>query len=309
MSVVHLTPDLPAPEGLEPFRGGAGLDLDLLRTLVALADTGSFNRAAQAVYRTPSAVSMQMKKLEDQIGRPLFAKEGRSVALTPDGEALVGYGRRIHRLAQEALQRFRGPAIEGTIRLGTPDDYAGPFLPSILARFAGSHPHVEVDVTCLPSNELRFKLADGAIDLALVSAGHGQSNGNLVHREPLVWVGLRHGCAHEERPLRLAVSHLGCCWRRMALDALDRAGIAYRVAYSSRHYLGQLAPIMAGLAIAPLPRSTVTGDLKIFGSEAGLPPIGDLGIELQRSAQAVGPLYDALADHVETNFRVDQAVA
>ena len=132
------------------FRGGAGLELDLLRTLVAIADTGSFNRAARAVFRTPSAVSMQMKKLEEQVARPLFAKDGRSVILTPDGEALVGYGRRILKLADEAMQRFRAPQVEGTIRLGVPDDYAGHFVPDILARFAASHPNVEVDVAVLP---------------------------------------------------------------------------------------------------------------------------------------------------------------
>ena len=121
---------------------------------MAIADTGSFNRAARAVFRTPSAVSMQMKKLEEQVARPLFAKDGRSVILTPDGEALVGYGRRILKLADEAMQRFRAPEIEGTIRLGIPDDYAGHFLPDILARFAASHPNVEVDVFCQSSREL-----------------------------------------------------------------------------------------------------------------------------------------------------------
>src|ERR671916_535781 len=148
MSVVAINAVPGEPETSIEFRSATGLDVDLLRTLVAIADTGSFNRAARAVFRTPSAVSMQMKKLEEQVGRPLFAKDGRSVILTPDGEALVGYGRRILKLTQEALQRFRAPEIEGTIRLGTPDDYAGRFLPDILARFAASHPQVEVDVTC-----------------------------------------------------------------------------------------------------------------------------------------------------------------
>ena len=109
MSVVQLKSEAQQQETSPAFRAGANLDLDLLRTLVVIADTGSFNRAARAVFRTPSAVSMQMKKLEDQVGRPLFAKDGRTVALTPDGEALVGYGRRILKLADEALQRFRAP--------------------------------------------------------------------------------------------------------------------------------------------------------------------------------------------------------
>ncbi|MYZ48871.1 LysR substrate-binding domain-containing protein [Propylenella binzhouense] len=295
-------------DGLE-FRAGAGLDVDLLRTLVAIADTGSFNRAARQVFRTPSAVSMQMKKLEEQVGRALFAKDGRSVALTPDGEALVGYGRRIMKLTQEALQRFRAPGIEGTIRLGTPDDYAGRFLPDILARFAASHPLVEVDVVCQASVDLMRMVEENAIDIALVSAGHGQNGGHILHREPLVWAGLRHGCAHEQRPLPLALSHLGCCWRKMALEALDRSGVDYRIAYSSRHYLGQLAALMAGLAIAPLPQSSVRGELKAIGDEAGLPPIGQLAIEMRRAPAAAGPLFDALANHIEENFSGYGAVA
>jgi DNA-binding transcriptional LysR family regulator len=303
MSVVQLNSKPAEHEEIAEFRGGAGLELDLLRTLVAIADTGSFNRAARAVFRTPSAVSMQMKKLEEQVGKPLFAKDGRSVALTPDGESLVGYGRRILKLAEEALRRFRAPAIEGRISLGTPDDYAGQYLPNILARFAASHPNVEVDVRCQSTVDLLEDLEKGTVDIALVSAGHNQRSGNSIHREPLVWAGLRHGCAHERSPLPLAVSHLGCCWRKQAIDALDRAGISYRIAYSSRHYLGQLAAVIGGVAIAPFPYSTVTGDLRVLGEDAGLPPIGHFEIELRRSTKATGPLFDALENHIVSNFR------
>ena len=285
-------------------KGGAGLDLDLLRTLVAIADTGSFNRAARAVYRTPSAVSMQMKKLEEQIGRPLFAKDGRTVALTLDGEAMVGYGRRILKLVDEALQRFQAPKIEGTIRLGTPDDYASRFLPNILAGFASSYPNVQVDVVCAPSQDLLRHLETSAIDIALVSSGrHGRRSGRVVHRDQLVWAGLRHGCAHESTPVPLALCHVGCFWRKMAIDALDRAGIDYRVAYSSQHYLGQLAAVMGGLALAPLPLTSIQGDLKMFGEEAGLPAIGEYEIELHCAATATGPLFEAFAAHIEGNFR------
>ena len=293
------------------FRGAAGLELDLLRTLVAIADTGSFNRAARAVFRTPSAVSMQMKKLEEQVERPLFAKDGRSVILTPDGEALVGYGRRILKLADEAMQRFRAPEIEGTIRLGIPDDYAGQFLPDILGRFAASHPNVEVNVFCQSSNELLMLLDDSAIDIALVTSGSWQqtAGGQTVYSGQLVWAGLRHGCAHEKSPLPLALSHQGCCWRRSAIAALDREGIPYRIAYTSRHYLGQFAAVMGGLAIAPFPRTIVKGDLKVLGEESGLPAIGNFELELRRSAKATGPLFDALASHIVNNFRGYDAVA
>ncbi len=304
MAVVALDPKQKRSEPAPDFRIGAGLELDLLRTLVAIADTGSFNRAARAVYRTPSAVSMQMKKLEEQVGQPLFARNGRSVVLTPDGEALLGYARRILKLADEALLRFRAPEIQGTIRLGAPDDYASQFLPDILARFAASHPNVEVDVVCQSSHDLLEYLQDSKLDVALISSGHGQANGGItVYREDLAWVGLKHGCAHEKDPVPLAVSHVGCCWRRQALDALDRAGIAHRIAYTSKHYVGQLAAVMSGLAIAPFPRSSVTGDLKILGEEHRLPPIGRYEIELHRSPAAKGTLFDALASHIENNFR------
>ena len=209
MSVVALNAQPQAAESQLDFRGAAGLELDLLRTLVAIADTGSFNKAARAVFRTPSAVSMQMKKLEEQVARPLFAKDGRSVILTPDGDSLVSYGRRILKLADEAMQRFRAPQIQGTIRLGMPDDYASQYLPKILARFAASHPNVEVDISCQSTRELLNRLDDNTIDIALVSAGHGQQAGMTVHREQLVWAGLRHGCAHEKSPLPLALSHVG----------------------------------------------------------------------------------------------------
>ncbi len=309
MSVVVLNSQPQQAETPLDFRGAAGLELDLLRTLVAIADTGSFNRAARAVFRTPSAVSMQMKKLEEQVSRPLFAKDGRSVILTPDGDALVGYGRRILKLADEAMQRFRAPEIQGTIRFGMPDDYASQYLPKILSRFAASHPDVEVDISCQSTRELLRRLDENTIDVALVSAGHGQPAGMTVHREPLVWAGLRHGCAHEKTPLPLALSHLGCCWRKQSLSALDREGIPYRVAYSSQHYVGQLVAVMGGLAIAPFPRSAVLGDLRIFGEDAGLPQLGYVEIELKRAAGAVGPLFDALESHIVDNFRDRDAVA
>ena len=308
MTVVPMNSQVEVPEASD-FRGSSGLELDLLRTLVAIADTGSFNKAARAVFRTPSAVSMQMKKLEEQVERALFAKDGRSVILTPDGEALVGYGRRILKLADEAMQRFRAPSIEGTIRLGAPDDYASQYLPQILARFAVSHPHVEVDLFCQSSTDLLAHLEANRIDVALVSSGHSHQSGMQIHREPLVWAGLRHGCAHERTPLPLALSHVGCCWRRQSLQALDREGIPYRIAYTSKHYLGQLASVLGGLAIAPLPLSSVKGDLKVLGEESGLPPIGHYEIELKRSAAATGPLFDALESHIVNNFRENEARA
>lgn len=284
--------------------GGPVLETDLLRTLVAIVTTGSFARAAQAVFRTPSAVSMQMKRLEDLIGRPIFVKDGRGVTLTADGEDLLGYARRMVHLSDEALARFRCQSTQGTVRLGTPDDYATRFLPPILARFAASHPMVQVDVNCQPSTVLARMLADNEVDIALTSVGVNcgvPATGTIVHRENLVWASLRHGSAHTRRPLPLAVSGQTCSWRSLALERLDRAGIPYRIAYSSAHYVGQIAPVLAGLAVAPLPKSVLDGEVMRV-EDGSLPTLGYYEIQLLRAPRATGAAIDALAGHIEASF-------
>lgn len=297
--------------GDERFPAGPVLEIDLLRTLVAIVSTGSFNRAAKAVFRTPSAVSMQMKKLEDLVGRPIFAKDGRGVALTTDGEELLGFARRMLQLNDEALARFQRQKTEGVVRLGTPDDYATGFLPRILARFAATHPLVQVDVTCKPSVELSEMLDEGDIDVGLLSVGAGCGptvTRNIVHRERLVWAGLRHGQAQTRRPLPLAASGRSCCWRSQAVEALDRAGIPYRIAYSSAHYVGQLAPVLADLAVAPLPKSVIDGDL-VPVDDRSLPPIGWYEIQIRTAPQAAGPAVEALTSHIRQSFEQDAAAA
>jgi len=292
------------------FGGSAMLEIDLLKTFAAIARTGSFSRAAQAVHRTPSAVSMQMKRLEEIVGRPLFAKDGRNVVFTEAGDDLLGYARRILRLNAEALARFRCADTAGMVRVGTPDDYATRFLPKILARFAASHPLVQVDVDCRPSTELAGRLEAGQLDIALVSAGLGctvPTTGTIVHREKLVWAGVRWGEAHLRRPLPLAVSGTSCSWRLRALDTLDAMGLPYRVAYSSQHYVGQMAAVLADLAVAPLPASVVDGDLVAI-DERILPSIGHYEIQMLRSARSGGAAVDALAGHIVASFEAEDGV-
>ncbi len=287
--------------------GGPVLEIDLLRTLLAVHQTGSFSRAAQQVFRTPSAVSMQMKRLEEIVGRPIFAKDGRGVVFTPAGEDLLGYARRMMQLNDEAISRFRCADTRGVVRLGTPDDYATKFLPAILARFAASHPFVQVDVVCQPSRHLVRLLDDGEVDLALVSVGLGcgiPGTGTIVHRERLVWAGARYGEAHLKRPLPLAVSGTTCTWRSLAMERLDRAAVPYRVAYSSQHYVGQVAAVLADLAVAPLPRSVISGELVPI-DEKLLPAIGHYEIQLMASARASGPAMEALSGHIVQSFQAE----
>ena len=147
----------------------APLDLDQLQTFVTIADTGSFTRAADEVHRTQSAVSMQMRRLEERIGKPLFEKDGRTNRLTEEGERLLSYARRMLHLNRETLAAFDDRALEGTIRIGTPDDYADRFLPEIMARFARSNPRVELTVICEPTPGLVEHIKRGNLDLALVT--------------------------------------------------------------------------------------------------------------------------------------------
>src|SRR6266508_3196864 len=145
------------------------IDIDQLRTFIAIAETGSFTKAADIVHKTQSAVSMQMKRLEERVGRPIFARDGRASKLTEDGERLLDFARRIVKLNVEALAAFADFALSGRVRLGVPDDYADRYLPEIMARFSRAYPGVELSVVCEPSLELVERIAANELDLAIVT--------------------------------------------------------------------------------------------------------------------------------------------
>ena len=278
------------------------LDSDVLRTFVTIAESGSFTRAAQQVFRTPSALSMQIKRLEETLGQPLFVREARQVRLTPEGEMLLGYGRRLLKLNEEAVTQFLAPALEGRVGFGTTDDVGTRILPGVLAQFARSHPAVHVDVVVGNSASMLQRLDAGELDLILITAGNpGQEpRGEIVHSEPLVWVGREGGVAVQRSPLPVALAHQGCAWRKMALDALDSAGIGYRVAYTCEHSAGQEAAMLADLAVAPFPRSLIRAPLRRIEQDQ-LPPLGDYQIALVKRSD-LSEAGDALAGHVVGAF-------
>ncbi len=279
------------------------IEADLLQTFVAIADSGSFTDAARRVHRTQSAVSMQIKRLEELLGRPVFAREGRSVSLTRDGEMLLGHARRILKAHQEALAAFVQSDLQGTVRLGTVDEYAVPFLPAILARFAESHPLVHVEVVCDTTTNLLGLLAEDAVDLALITHGYGDDGGIVLLREPVVWVTLATQCAHRQDPVPLALFHPGCKFRQWAIDALAKQGRAYRLAYTSVSLSGIEAALRAGLAVSALPRSNVGVGFRILDSQDGFPALPSYQIALRRSANARSPIHDCLEQHILDNFR------
>ncbi|CAM5415781.1 DNA-binding transcriptional LysR family regulator [Aquamicrobium terrae] len=281
------------------------LDLDVLRTFVAIAETGSFTTAASAVFRTPSAVSMQIKKLEDILGRSVFARDARSVTLTTDGEMLLGYARRLLAINREAVSKFVVPDIVGVVRLGSPDDYGERVLPHVLKRFAQSHPSIAVDVIIDQSVNLRRRMDDRALDLTLLTNSYRASavGAEVLLTEPIVWAGARGGCAHLREPLPVSLWEEGCVWRAGALEALGREGRNYRVAYMSAHTAGQRAAILADLAVAPLPRSFLGGELVELGPRDGMPEIGNYNLAMVVAPEASAPV-NAVAEHIRATFAV-----
>lgn len=274
------------------------LEPDLLQSFVAIAESGSFTAAAVRVHRTQSAVSMQIKRLEEQVGRALFARDGRGVGLTRDGEQLLGHARRILKAHQEAVTSFDLDALEGGVTLGAPHDYAGPFLPRILCRFAETHPKVHVDVVCEPSIDLLAKLASGKIDLAMITQGSGENGGVLLHQEPLAWMSHSGHDVHRLDPLPLALFQPGCSFRRAATEALASVGRNVRIAYTSVSIAGIYAVLDAGLAVSALCRSNLRPGLRILDEAEGFPPLPDVGITLQRAAGKVSPVVDRLEEHI-----------
>src|SRR4029078_9802460 len=164
------------------------IDVDQLRTFVAIVETGSFTKRAEVVHKTQSAVSMQMKRLEERLGRPIFARDGRASKLTQEGERLLDYARRIIKLNVEALAAFNDAELAGRVRLGLPDDYADRYLPEIMARFSGACPNVELTVACEPSVELVKHIDSNELDLAIITDCGSSRASEVFRREPLPWV-------------------------------------------------------------------------------------------------------------------------
>jgi DNA-binding transcriptional LysR family regulator len=294
---------MPAPLSLDP---------DLLRAFVLIAEGRSFTRAAALVGRTQSAISMQVKRLEELLGEPVLERgRGGKIELTPHGEYLLTRARSILALNDEVMGTFRAPAITGRVRLGTPDDYALSHIPGVLRRFAETHPAVQVDVLCLPSSHLVEKLKAGELDLTLVSDGSQPRNWPSVAlwRGPLSWITSTEYAPHRQDPLPLALAHETCRWRASAQDALERAGIRYRIAYLSGTQVGTHAPVLAGLAVTVSALTVLPEGVRAMRPDEGLPGLPDFGIVMLKGMNAVQPVTDALAAHIRERFRMDFAQA
>ncbi|MCF5196512.1 LysR family transcriptional regulator [Pseudomonas syringae] len=277
------------------------IDTELLRTFVAIADHGGFTRAGEAVNRTQSAVSMQMKRLEeDVVQRPLFQREGRVLNLTAEGQVLLGYARRILKLHSEVFNTLREPHMIGVVKIGSPDDYVMRFLPGILAQFAQAYPLVQVEVHCEPSDLL---LQRHDLDLTIVTRKPGTEIGTLLRQERLMWMEAVGFAPHEQTPIPLAMFNTHCFCRDWACNALDGMGRDYRIAYSSSSMAAITAVVSAGLAVTAQFQSLATADLRILGEAEQLPQLPTASIVLLRNPENPSPITECMADYIIAGFK------
>ncbi|GGC85483.1 LysR substrate-binding domain-containing protein [Chelatococcus reniformis] len=290
---------------IHPAGPARTMSLDALRSFVAIHDTGSFRHAAARVSLSPSAVSLQIGKLEEVLGYRLLERNARRVALTEHGELLLPQARHLLSLNDETLTLFRGSALEGRLTLAAPHDLGISLVPALLRRVAERYPRIRVDVRLGASAEVRNGFSAGQSDVVLFNeVGSPAVAARKIWSEPLVWLMARGGRAASDDPLPLAVAAAGCTWRAAALKALDASGRSYRIAYDSDTLLGQAAALRADLAVAPLPLSLAQGELVEVPKTAGLPALPRIHI---RVSHHDGELANAVVAMVEEVARARQS--
>jgi DNA-binding transcriptional LysR family regulator len=267
------------------------LDLDLLRGFVTVAERGGFTAAGVALGLTQSAISLKVKRLEDLLGKPVFTRGPKQVALTREGETLLAYARRMLALNEEAVRRFVAPPVAGRLRLGVADHFVPRHLAPALARFARTWPELRIEVEVGRSHELRARLAREELDLVLGKRRDGETEGRVIFTEAVVWVAAPDFEPARDRPLPLAMLPQGCMFRDRALTALARAGIAFEVVYTSPSLMGIAAAAQAGFALSVLGR---TGLPEGLVERDGLPPLGTAEMCLFGDAAGQSPLVDPL---------------
>lgn len=283
----------------------APLDLNLLKTFVAVVESGSLSNAAPRVGRSQSAVSMQMQRLEEMVGNQLLVRGPRTVTPNAIGEDFLIYARRLLKLSDEAWASVTRPKETGSVRLGVPDDYAAFLLPPVLSRFAEDHPLVTVELICEQSTALVKTLAEGRLDLAIVTRLPDQPL-DVIRLERFVWVASPNHVAWQADPLPVALFEPGCAARMNVLQALGDADRSYRCTYSSASLLGLIAVVQAGLAVAGLAQRSVPQSLRIIGANEGLPALPDLEVGILRNPMSTTPAVDRLHDFLRRDL-VQQA--
>ncbi len=274
--------------------GRINLDLDTLRTLVVAHERGGLVAAAAGVGRTPSALSLQIKRLQRELGTPLFRKRGRGLALTEAGEVALSYARHILDLNDELLETLQGANLAGQIRIGCAQDFAS-ILPGALSRFAALYPRMQIELHIEGNAALVDAVAHARIDLAVVVGHEGHPNARTVGRVDLVWISSPGFSRPPKEPLSLAALGPQCIFRRRAVEHLEAAGIPHRIVANSPSLNGLWAALLSGLGVTARTAFNLPDGLAAAPSLHQLPVLGSLAVTLHRGAHSRGPAVDRMA--------------
>lgn len=258
------------------------LEIDLLRSFVSVAAHRNFTRAAQAIGRTQSAVSLQIKRLEEIVEKRLFERNRQSVSITQTGEALVVYANRILAANDEALSHLQRPEAEGLVRIGAPDDYATFLLPPILSALRKEHPRLQFEVTCDNASDLLPLLKQGQLDVVVATHRPDSVGGQVARHEPLHWVASSDFMDDPDVPLSLVLFPVGCVCRETALDALKRIDRPWRVSYSTRSIGLIEKALQDGASVSVMEASVIPSCLRIIDGQAGFPPLPEVVISVHQ---------------------------
>ena len=275
------------------------LDIDLLRSLVTITETGSFTRAAERLGRTQSTISLQVKRLEEQIGRQLLERNTHHIGLTAEGEVFVTYARRMLALNDELVARVTEPTMSGLVRLGTPEHFAAVHLADVLAGFSRSHPLVTLEVRCDFTVNLLRAFGGGELDLVLIKREpQSEADGIRVWRERLVWSCTDRTQLDDDKPVPLVLSPSPCLYRKRAIQALDQAGRRWRIAYTSHSLAGLQAAVRAGLGVTVVPHDMMPLGFEALGPDSGFPHLEDTEIALLKASSTLSQPALRLAEHI-----------
>jgi DNA-binding transcriptional LysR family regulator len=270
------------------------LDLDTLRTLSVAHDLGSLAQAAERLGRTPSAISLQMKRLQEELGAPLFRKRGRGLALTEAGEVALAYARRILTLNDELVDTMQGAKTAGPIRMGCPQDFAA-MLPQVLSHFSSLYPRMQIELRIEGNAALADAVEKTEIDLAVVIGHEDRAAAEMVGKLDVVWIASSTFMPPREQPLPLALLGPQCAFRRCAIQQLEAAGLPYRIAANSPSLDGLWAALLGGMGVTARTGLNLPEGLVSAASGYGLPVLGQLPVTLHRNARAGGVAVDRMA--------------
>ncbi|QJI29356.1 LysR family transcriptional regulator [Pseudomonas sp. ADAK18] len=276
-------------------------DVLLLKTFVAVVDEGGFSRAAARLHLTQSAVSGHLRRLEDQVGKPLLARTTRSQQLTADGERLMAYARGILALNRDAWAELTRSAFHGDLRIGVSEEFADARLLRDLQVFAADYPGIQIKVQVSIPGSLLALMKQGELDVVVGSLCEAREPGLALWQEPLVWAWSAQAVGALPTPLPLALFPEPCPYREAALSRLAQAGITQRTAMLCTSYVGLQAAALAGFAIAPMTRSQVSQGLVELGAEHGLPALPDAEFRLFSAPDADPTIVEAVT-HVIVRY-------